>query len=82
MSHIIAILFVESIVSDQLESLPPEDETILQAQPDALEEKCVLQPAVVLQMAVFAQRHVKITHAEREMMGKGVDGGGVDGCAG
>lgn len=68
-SHVIPILLVESIVCDQLERLPPKDETILQAQPDALEEKCVLQPAVVLQMAIFAQRHVKITHAERKIMG-------------
>jgi len=50
--HVVAVLLVEGVVGDLAESLSPKDETLLQVEPDALEEECVLQPPVVLEVGV------------------------------
>lgn len=39
---IVAVFLVESVIGDELESLPPEDEAVLQGQTYPFEEKRVL----------------------------------------
>ena len=46
-TDVVSIFFVESIVGDELERLPPENETILERQADTLQEQCILQTAEV-----------------------------------
>ncbi len=65
---VIPIFFVERVVRDELEGLPPKDETILQGQPYSFEEERVLQAAKMFQMAVLAQCHVEIAHAKGKML--------------
>lgn len=47
MAHIISIFLVERVVCDLVKSLSPEDEAFFEIEPDALQEKCVLQTPVV-----------------------------------
>lgn len=72
-SDIIPILFVESLVSDQLESLSPKYEAILQRQPNSLKKQGVLQSSEVLQMTIFTEVIVQIPHAQWKVFGKSVD---------
>ena len=73
MPDIVPILFIECVVRNKLESLPPKDKTVLQSQSNPLEEECILQTTEVFQMTVLAQCHVKVAHAERKMQRQRID---------
>ena len=73
MAHVVFVLFVELVVGLFLEARAPENEAVFQAQADAFEEEGVLQPAVMLQVVIFAQVEVEVAHAEGEVLGEGVD---------
>ena len=82
--HVVAVLLVEgALVRLGGEGAPPEQEALVQAEAQALEEERVLQAPEVAEVRVGAQRAVEVRHAEGEVLrGEGVDGGGVDGSAG
>ena len=82
MTNIVAILFIEHIICDFGERGAPENETFLEGQPDAFEEKGVLQTAEMFQMRVAAEGAVEMGHAEGEGGGEGVDVAGGDVGAG
>lgn len=48
---------------------PPELQSLVQREADALEEKAVLHAAAVAQVVVFSQRFVQLPHAQRERLG-------------
>lgn len=76
---VVAVLLVEDVVGVVLEALPPEEDAVVEGQPEAFEEERVLQPREVLEVRVLAQREVQVAHAEGEVRGEGVDGCGGDG---
>jgi hypothetical protein len=80
--HVVAIFFVEGIIGDQLETLTPENQTILQRQANALQKERVLKTAVMFEVTVLTESVVKVSHAERKMLGKVVDVGSIDRRAG
>lgn len=82
MTDIIPILLIEFLIHNQSKTPPPKPETLLQTQAYALQKQRILQPAEMFQMRVFSEGHVQILHAEGEMLGEGVNGGGGYGGAG
>lgn len=78
MTHVVPILLVESIVRNLAEPAAPKDQTLLEIQPDALEEQRVLQTAVVLEVGVAAKAAVQVGHAGGEVLGEVVDVAGAD----
>jgi hypothetical protein len=65
--HVVAVFLVERVFSDELERRAPEDEAFLETEPDAFEEERVLlQPAVMLKVAVFPECRVEVFYAEWE----------------
>ena len=74
-ADVIPVFFVEGgFVRLGGEAAAPEEQALVQAQPDAFEEKGVLQPAEVAQVRVGAQGAVQVGHAEREVLwGEAVD---------
>ena len=67
-------------VGYEFEGFPPEDDTLLHVQTDAFQEECVLQSALVLEMAVLPQFAVQVLHAKREVRAQTVNATGVDVC--
>jgi hypothetical protein len=65
-------------ICDKFEGFAPEDNALLHVQTNALQEKRILQSALVLQVAVLAQLAVQILHAKREVRTQTVDAAGVD----
>jgi hypothetical protein len=82
MPDIIFIFLIKNIVCDLAETASPKHQAFFEVKTDAFEEKRVLQPAVVFEMCVAAERAVQVLHAEREGGGKGVDVAGGDVGAG
>lgn len=60
-------------ICDKLEGFAPEDDALLHVQTNALQEKRVLQSALVLQVAVLAQLAMQVLHAKREVRTQTVD---------
>lgn len=48
---------------------PPELQSLVQREADALEEKAVLHAAAVAQVVVFSEGFVQLPHAQREWLG-------------
>lgn len=69
MADVVAVLLVEGVVCYESEGLAPEDQAVLHRQTEPFEEKGVLQAAKMFKMIIFAQGHVKVTHAERKVLG-------------
>ena len=69
MADVVFVVFVEFVVCFLLEGGAPEDEAVVEGEPDAFEEERVLQAAEVLQVVVLTQREVEVAHAEGEMLG-------------
>lgn len=55
------------VVHDLAEVRLPEDHSVLDLQPRALEKQAVLQPPPVLELVVLAQIRVQVFHAERHV---------------
>lgn len=72
-SHVVPVVLVELVVHDLAERLPPERETLLQVQPDALEEQGVLQAPKVFEMRIAAERPMQMRHAGGEVLREAVD---------
>ena len=79
MTDVVPVFLVEGIIRDQTEGVSPKRNAVLHRQAYAFEEERVLQPAKMFQMTVFSQRKVQIPHAQREMLGKSINGGCVNG---
>lgn len=71
--HVVPVLLVELVVGLGPERGPPEQQALLEGEPDALEEQRVLQPREVLEVPVAPQRAVQVPHARREVRGQRVD---------
>ena len=67
-TDVVAVFFVEGIVGDEFEGLPPEDQAIFHCQSQAFEEKRVLQAAKMLEVIILSERRVEVPHAEWEML--------------
>jgi hypothetical protein len=65
-SHVIPVLFVEYIVGNFRERASPEEQALLERESDAFQEESVLEPPIMLQMSVSAERTVQVLHTERE----------------
>lgn len=78
---VVTVFFIEGVIGDKAEGLAPEEKAVVKGEANPFEEESVLQPAEILQMAVFAKCHVQVSHTEGKMGGESVDGGGVDGRA-
>ena len=57
---VVSVLLVERVIRGFVKGGPPEDEAFFEIQPNALEEKGVLQAAKVLQMGISAQGFVEV----------------------
>ena len=80
-ADVVPVVLGELVVGLGLEGVAPEDEAVFHGEAEAFEEERVLQAAEMLEVAVFAERHVEVSHAEGEVLREGVDRGGVDGNA-
>lgn len=69
MADIVAIFFVERVVGDKTEGMAPKDKAIVQGEANTFEKQRVLQTAVILEVTVFTQSAMEVTHAEGEMLG-------------
>jgi hypothetical protein len=65
-------------ICDQLESFPPEDNALLHVQSNTLEEKRVLQSALMLQVTVLPQLAVQVLHTKREVRAQSVNTASVN----
>ncbi len=65
-------------VSYELEALPPEDNTLVQAQTYPFQEQRVLQSRKMLQVAVLPQLAMQVAHAEWEVFTQAVNASCVD----
>jgi hypothetical protein len=81
MANVVSVLLVELVVCEFVERAAPEHETFLEVEPNALEEKRVLETSEMLEVGIFAERAVQMGHACREVLGDMVNVGGGDLCA-
>lgn len=49
---VVPVFLVEGVVGHELERLAPEDQAVVEAEPDALQEEGVLQTAVVFEVRI------------------------------
>jgi hypothetical protein len=72
-TYVISVHLVEVVVRDRIESLSPEGEAFFQIESDTFQEESVLQPSIVLQFGIAAERAVQVLHAERKGWRERVD---------
>lgn len=53
-SDIVFVSRIELVICEAFERLPPENDTLLEREPNSLQEKCILESAEMLQMVVLA----------------------------
>jgi hypothetical protein len=73
MADVVSVFLVERLVIDLAEAAPPEDQTLLEVESNALEEQGVLQSAEMLEMGIFSKGSVEMGHASWEMLWEVVD---------
>lgn len=65
---VVPVVFVELIIRNLVEGLPPKRQTLLQIQSNTLQEQRVLQATKVLEVGVATEGPVKVRHAGWEML--------------
>lgn len=73
MPNVVSVPRVELIIRKPLESLAPENYTLVQGEANALQKQRILQTSKMLKMVILAQCHVQIAHAERKVLGQRIN---------
>lgn len=67
-ANIVSVPGVEFTLGESSESLTPEHNALVEGETDTLQEKGILKTAKMLQVTVFPECHVQISHTQREVL--------------